>query len=138
MTIYIKIKAISSRKPIIDRLTFIVNPQLTDSNALISHIVRQNVQEYNQQTVDAPLFPHLTNIQITDKESTGRITFNDRKNENQQDEDAAIENALTSFKDGIFRMFINDQEIKPSQAIALNEGDEVTFIRLTMLSGRMW
>ena len=51
----------------------------------------------------------------------------------------AKENALQSFEDGLYRIFIGDNEIEGlNTAITLNEGDTLTFIKLTMLAGRMW
>jgi len=108
---------------------------IVTSNDLISRIVRNNVQNYNNKAIDAPLFPYLTEDAIADKAKSGKIGFGDRKNENVQDEDEAVENALSCFDDGIFRMFINDVEVGVNQPISLEEGAEITFIRLTMLTG---
>jgi len=50
----------------------------------------------------------------------------------------ARENALRSFDDGLFRIFINDEEVLADSKILLNENDSLTFLRLTMLAGRLW
>ncbi len=43
------------------------------------------------------------------------------------------------FEDGIFRIYLGTEELKkPEDLISLEEDSELTFIRLTMLSGRMW
>ena len=140
MTIYLKIKSLSKRRPHIDRVSFVIedNACITTSNALIEYIVRCNVDEYNKKTVDAPLFTYLTNDMLANGAKTGKIGFNDRRYENQQNMEEAIENALTCFNDGIFKLFINDLEIGFGEPVSLKEGDEITFIRLTMLTGRMF
>ena len=69
----------------------------------------------------------------------GKIAFGiiyGEKNPNIQE---AIDVAITAFQDGLFRVFINEEEIcELDEAINISEEDTVTFIRLTMLAGRMW
>ena len=44
-----------------------------------------------------------------------------------------------AFNDGLFRIFLNDNELSSlEEKIKLQENDKLTFIRLTMLSGRIW
>jgi len=80
----------------------------------------------------------LTDEALADGVKAGKTGFNDRKNENVQDPERAVENALSCFEDGIFRLFINDAEVGFSQSVLLEDGDEITFVRLTMLAGRLW
>ena len=138
MIVFIRIKSLAKRKPLIESVPFVIDAPVATSSALIEYIVRRNVDEYNKQVVDAPLFPYLTDDKLMDSASVGKVGFGDRKNENAQDADSAVENALTCFSDGIFRLFINDTEIGCSEAIQLSDGDEITIIRLTMLAGRLW
>ena len=138
MTVYVKVKALSKRQPLIDRVSFELPENITDSRSLIEYIVRRNVEEYNAKGVDAQLLPYLTSDDILDKEKTGKTGFGDRKNENRQNDADAVKNALLCFEDGIFRLFINDTEIGIDEEIALKNGDEITFVRLTMLAGRKW
>jgi len=51
MTIYLKIKALSKRKPLIERMTFNIDENPSTSNALIEYIVRRNpVRSANTQS----------------------------------------------------------------------------------------
>ena len=44
-----------------------------------------------------------------------------------------------AFNDGLFRIFLNNNELSSlEEKINLQENDKLTFIRLTMLSGRIW
>ena len=138
MTVYLKVKAIAKRRPLIERIPFDIDGPVCTSNELVALIVRRNVDAYNNKAVDAPLFPYLTNKALANGLKTGKIGFNDRKNENPQDTEKAVENALTCFGDGIFRLFINDAEKGFNEPVQLADGDEITFIRLTMLAGRLW
>ena len=138
MTIYLKVKALSKRKPIIDRVSFEITETITTAKALIEYIVRRNVQQYNNKPIDADILPYLTDDDMENGAQIGKIGFGDRKNENKQDADNAVKNALTCFEDGIFRLFIGDEEYGINDKISIKNGDEVTFIRLTMLAGRKW
>ena len=138
MTLYLKIKALAKRKPLIDRMPFVIDEKTSTSNALVEYIVRRNVDDYNKKAVDAPIFPYLSAETLENDAITGKVSFGDRKNEKAQDADKAVENALASFNDGIFRLYINDTEAVFNGPIELKEGDEITFIRLTMLAGRLW
>ena len=139
MNVYLKIKALAKRTPLIERVPFYidVNVTLSTSNKLVEYIVRRNVDDYNNKAVDAPLFPYLTGDQLANSVKTGKTGFNDRKNDKAQDVDEAVQNALSCFNDGLFRLFINDVEAGYSENIRLADGDEITFIRLTMLAGRI-
>ena len=54
-------------------------------------------------------------------------------------ETEAIINALQSYEDGIFRIFLDDAELgELSSSVQLKEESTLTFIRLAMLSGRLW
>jgi len=138
MRVYIKIKALAKRKPIIANEPFIIDKGIATSKDLIEHVVCHMVKAYNDKELDTPLLSYLTDDKITNGAKTGKIGFDERRNENVQDEKKAVENALTCFEDGIFRMFINNEEIEINQSIQIKDGDEITFIRLTMLAGRLW
>ena len=138
ITIYIKIKSIAKRKSVVAGIPFIVDGDIATSDGLVEHIVRQMVREYNLGATDKSLLPYLTDDEIANRERAGKIGFDERKNENNQDEDGAVENALLCFSDGIFRMFVNEEEVFMGQDVKLCEGDEITFVRLTMLAGRLW
>lgn len=136
--IFVKVKAISKRKPIINLLPYEIQEDITDINDLIAYIVKTNVKSYNEKKVDEPVFRYLTNEEIENSEVVGKIGFSDKKNDMLQDEDKAIENALQCFEDGIFRVLLNEKEIEFNNSINIKENDTFTFIHLTMLAGRLW
>ena len=94
MTVFVKVKSLAKRKPIIE-LEKIDIPTASTVTELISLLVAHYAQNQNLQT--------------------------------------AIDDALTCFEDGIFKIFINDEEA--TDRINLKENDEITIIRLTMLKG---
>ena len=49
------------------------------------------------------------------------------------------EHALQCFEDGIYRIFMDGKQLdRLDREITLGEDSELTFVRLTMLSGRLW
>ncbi|MBR6158433.1 MAG: hypothetical protein IKQ27_15870, partial [Lachnospiraceae bacterium] len=59
--------------------------------------------------------------------------------EKKPDLQQAIETALQAFEDGIYRVFLNEEELTAlDQQITLNAEDTLTFVRLTLLAGRMY
>ena len=51
----------------------------------------------------------------------------------------ACDNAIQCFEDGIYRIFLDDRPLLDLEEDIGGETDGMfTFVRLTMLSGRMW
>ena len=68
-----------------------------------------------------------------------QISFNLNYNDTKADLDKAQRNVALSFQDGLFRIFLNENELTDlNQTISLKENDTLIFIRLVMLAGRMW
>lgn len=54
-------------------------------------------------------------------------------------EEAAIENALQCFEDGMVAVFVDSTRIEELDCkLSLTEGSHVIFVKLTFLVGRMW
>ena len=78
-------------------------------------------------------------IRDRNKAVSGKVGFEVNYNGRPAAETEAIVNALQSYEDGIFRIFIDDTEAGGlSSPVVLKEETTLTFIRLTMLSGRLW
>lgn len=136
MKINIKIKAAGKRKAILEKHAYHLPEAPGSLQDLIGMIVTHEVAAYNQKKIDAPLMPYLTTEAYHDGEYVGKIGFNDRKNEQQQTRQTAIDNALLALEDGLYRVFINDDEATLNQPFILPDDATVTFIRLTFLAGR--
>lgn len=133
-------KAIGKKKPLIMHKSI----QITDLKQftleeLLTNIVKQQVQDFNQRTDNDNLIPFLLDETITEKSPSGKIGFNEIHNTTKADEKQAVENALLAFKDGIFCVFINDTELTSlTETITIQPNSIFTFVRLTFLSGRNW
>ena len=139
MKVYVNIKQIGKRKNKIDRKEYEIKGKIGIVKDLLIEFVTINVNEFNNGFTENDIVPYLTDKKINDLSDAGKISFGVDYNEQKQDLEKAIENALQSYEDGIYRIFVNDEEVGEIHSeVNLNENDELTFVRLTMLAGRMW
>lgn len=139
MQIYIYVKQLGKRRNVVDKKTIQLDKTPDNTAALIAGIVALQVREYNQRLEQCELLNYLTDEDIQIKAATGKINFGVNYNEMPGDMEKAIRNALQSFEDGIFRVFVDGKELESlEESVMLKEGSELTFVRLTMLAGRMW
>ena len=135
----INVKQIGKRKNKIDKKKYEISEKITTVKELLTEFVTINVNEFNNGFTENDIVPYLTDKKINDLSDAGKISFGVDYNEQKQDLEKAIENALQSYEDGIYRVFVNDEEMGEIDCeINLKENDELTFVRLTMLAGRMW
>lgn len=140
MKVKVNLKQIGQRKQKIAPVDFEYPTPPKTVRELIEFTVEICVNAYNErvragQGNEKP----LNEQQILDMAEVGKIAFGINYGEKEQDLGKAKENALQSFEDGLYRVFIGENELEGlDTAIALTEGDTLTFIKLTMLAGRMW
>ena len=139
MKIFVNVKQIGKRKNKIDKKKYEISEKITTVKELLTEFVTINVKEFNEGLTENDVVPYLTDEKINDLSDAGKISFGVDYNGKKQDLEKAIENVLQSYEDGIYRVFVNDEEIgKINDKMDLQENDELTFVRLTMLAGRMW
>lgn len=139
MKIFVNVKQIGKRKNKIDKKKYEISEKITSVKELLTEFVTINVNEFNNGFTENDIVPYLTDKKINDLSDAGKISFGVDYNGQKQDLEKAVENALQSYEDGIYRVFVNDEEMGEIDCeINLKENDELTFVRLTMLAGRMW
>ncbi len=81
----------------------------------------------------------LTKEEIDDQAQAGKVSFGVNYGEKHGDIEKARENAIQCFEDGIYRVFLDDSCLESlDQLIEIKKESIFTFVRLTMLTGRMW
>lgn len=139
MKVYINVKNINNRKKFLDNKEFFFDSRPQTLRELLEYIVTANVNQFNNRNREGIFLTYLTNNEVENQLAFGKVSFNEKYNLTNQDLKQAIENAILSFQDGIFRVLIGRKEIIDlDEQIELNEEDILTFIRLTMLTGRLW
>ncbi|WP_455715890.1 hypothetical protein [Anaerosporobacter sp.] len=139
MNVTIHMKSVAKRKNTINKITMNYSNKPATMQGLIEETVKICVTEYNERKDNEDLLIILTDENIRNQEITGKITFGRNYGEKKADTKDAIENALQCYKDGIVAIFVDGiRKEKLMDEIDIREGSEITFVRLAMLSGRMW
>ena len=139
MKVYVKLKSFGKRRPILDGISYIIPDGVITVKQLIEAIVVQEVDKYNERGVDEMLIPFLTEEEIENQSSVGKVGFGRLYSDKKVQPKKAKKTALLGFEDGLVRVLINDIEVVDlDEIITINENDSLTFIRLTFLSGRLW
>ena len=162
MIVKVNVKQIGKRKKVVDNIPFQYETVPETVEELITETVKICLDAYKKrvEAADTMICPQLccetsatsetsedsANISMLhSKESIeemaeiGKIAFGISYGEKVPDEKEAEDTAITAFEDGLYRIFSNGEELSDlQQSIVLNEDTELTFIRLTMLAGRIW
>ncbi len=106
---------------------------------LIEESVKSCIEAYKARANSAKTPTPLTDEQFDGMREIGKFAFGVHYNENAIDEAKAIAAAIDAVTDGLVRVFKGNDEITElDEKIEITEGNVFTFVRLTMLSGRMW
>lgn len=106
---------------------------------LIEESVKSCISAYKARANNSKNPTPLTDEQFDGMKEIGKFAFGVHYNENETDEHKTIQTAIDAVTDGLVRVFKGNDEITDLDAeIEISEGDVFTFVRLTMLSGRMW
>ncbi len=139
MHIFVSVKHIGKRINVVKPVDFIIDCVPATVGELIRASVRTCVREYNKR------IECKGNGDIMDKDTesalarAGKIAFGLTFSDKEADMDKAIKTAMQGYRDGLFRVFLGEQELSDeNESISVTEQSEITFIRLTMLAGRMW
>jgi hypothetical protein len=148
--LFVQVKQIGKRKPLIEKQSIEIPDTIQNLRQLITQIVRERVEEFNQKDDQGNWTKYLTNhnhnnndpnenIDLDIVAESGKIGFDAKYNSKKQDPDKAVEAALIAFEDGLFRVFCGDNELTSlDNTVTFSNGNTLTFVRLTMLAGRLW
>lgn len=137
--IKVNIKQLGKKRSKIAEVPFVLENTPSTVGELIKEAVHTCVSEYNERVKKGEDAAPLSSDEINEMSEIGKIAFGINYGGKCADEKAALENALQSYEDGLYRIFMGENELGAlSDSISLSENDSVTFIRLTMLTGRLW
>lgn len=139
MNIQVNLKSLGRRKASVKSVTCRIKGHPATLRELILSVVEAEVEEYNQRMEDSELLVCLTREEIDHKARTGKIGFGVNYGEKKADLAVAQENAIQCFEDGIYRIFLDGEPLEALDVpLQITEKGVFTFVRLTMLAGRMW
>ncbi len=106
---------------------------------LIEECVATCVSLYEERKKNKNEYRDFSDEEWQEMKSLGKFSLGFYEDDKKIDIKKATERAIESVSDGLVRIFCGDVELKGlDEKIELREGDTLTFIRLAMLSGRMW
>lgn len=139
MNIKVNLKQLGKRRDKISGEDFYIENSPKDVREFICEVVHTCVCSYNDRVNSGDNASVISSEKIDKMSELGKIAFGINYGGKKADETEAVQTALQAFEDGLFKVFSGDRELTElSESIKVMEGDSFTFIRLTMLSGRMW
>ena len=136
MKVYISAKQIKKRGNQIAAIPYELRTVPDTLRQLISILVSDGVECYNQRLLAKEDTATLTKDDIDSMSQIGKIGFGIPFGSREANLQDAQETALQGFKDGLYRVFIGEREIESlDAAMELQEEDTITIIRLVMLTG---
>ncbi len=139
MKIYVKLTSVGKRRPVLENTPYELPEGILTMRELIAAIVCSEVEKFNDRGTDHMLVSFLTETEIMDQSISGKVGFGRLYSDRKADAEKAVETALIGYEDGLYRVLIGEKEVSGlDTAVALCEGDVLTFIRLTFLAGRLW
>lgn len=106
---------------------------------LIGEAVKTCIVSYRERGSRGKDPTPLTEEVYQGMQEMGKFAFGVHYNDNEIHEGKALEAALEAVQDGIVRVFHGEEELTElDKELEIMEDDLFTFVRLTMLSGRLW
>lgn len=135
--ITINLKRLGKKK--IYKQPYIIKETIYTLKDLIRVCVITEVERFNEKTENKSLLQFLTPADIQKQSEKGKIGFGELHNTQKAEVEESLENAFLAHKDGLFVVFIDDEEVEDlDQDILVTEHTNITFIRLTFLTGTYW
>lgn len=152
MKIRVNVKQMGKRKPSVEERLCEIAGHPASVRELIEAVVTSEVEAYNHRLETAgecvredafpregELLKYLTREEIQDQAGKGKISFGAVYGEKPAELKSAIDNAVQSFEDGIYRIFLDNRPLEFLDERLKITGENVfTFVKMTMLTGRMW
>jgi hypothetical protein len=102
-------------------------------------MVAQQLKALQDKNNEAEWLAYLMPEDIQEQGEAGKVGFGAIYNEGVPDIEGAMDTAITAYEDGLFKVFLNDEELQGlDEPLIIQEDDNVVFIRFTMLAGRLW
>ena len=147
MELKVQIKQAGSRSSKITSATLLLSEVPQTVGELISFAAKSTYYTFKTKSELTEAFQkgNLSSViiypeqSIADMAASGKIAFDFPLQNEKITEQNAVNTALEAFDDGLIALFIDDQRFEnKNQPLTLTGNETITFIKLTMLAGRMW
>ena len=138
----ISARALGKRKPLVPDWQVPWPPDEKDDGEpltlrqLITRVVLQEVEAFKKRQEDRQIVRILTERQIEEGLTKGRVDSDGRSLHQPVDPDAAVATALQAFEDGLYLVILDGEEQRElDREIFLQSDSHLVFVRLVMLAG---
>lgn len=139
MRLRVNVKQAGKRRPVVREELLEISDGISTLRDLIQDVTERRVKAWNERTEKDLILRVLSAEETESGARLGKLAFGEPMNRAQQDSEAAVNHALQSFEDGFYCVFVGEKRIEIlDEPIFLKEESVLTFVRLTMLTGRMF
>ena len=135
-TITVSAHQLGSKKAILTDLHVDISPATALTlRGVLTSVVEEQVRAYENRQAANSLLRILSPEEINQGRAAGKVDLGDHAVQ-PIDPQQAIDTALLGFTDGLYFVFIDDQQIEQlDQVVTLNPDSRLKFIRLVALAG---
>ena len=109
-------------------------PQTRES--LLTHLVGEEVRRYRERQESVGVLRVLTLQELKAGAAAGKITVSPQERGGEVDLGEAVRVALTAFRDGLYYVFVDDEQIEAlDRPLSLKPDSTLLLLRLTALAG---
>ncbi|WP_128100403.1 hypothetical protein [Paenibacillus sp. DCT19] len=139
MNVWVTVKSLGKRKPALAKQATELPETTGTLRQLISNMVTLQIQALEDKKSQVEWLAYLMPEEIESQRAAGKVGFGAINHEGVPELQQAIETAVLAHEDGLYKVFVNEEEVHQlDEPLTLREGDELVFIRFTMLAGRLW
>ena len=146
MRLRVNVKHVGKTKQGVEEMVCAVRGCPGTVRELILAVVDAQVSEYNRRVelaqdsgVENGVLACLTREEIGERAQGGKVGFGVNYGGRKADLEKARVHAVQGCEDGIYRVFMDGRGLEElDEGIVVTEESVFTFVRLTMLTGRMW
>ncbi|WP_024480332.1 hypothetical protein [Cellulophaga baltica] len=133
----IQLKRLGKKKVKQFPLTFESTPKTLKE--LLEACVKNQVEAFNKKRLEVNVVGFLSPTEIQEQAESGKVDFGELANKDLAVVQEAIDNVMVAFKDGLFVVFVDGDEITMIEApLTLTDESVIAFIRMTFLVGSYW
>ena len=137
MELTLQLKRLGKKK--VKEVPFTLEDNPKNLEELLIGCVKHQVEAYNKKRTEVNVIGFLSPAEIQEQAQSGKVDFGDINNTDLANLQKAIGTVLLGFKDGLFVVFVDDEEITDLKApLQLTSNSIIAFIRLTFLVGTYW
>ncbi|SHJ19995.1 hypothetical protein SAMN04488096_11065 [Mesonia phycicola] len=137
MELTLQLKRLGKKK--VKQIPFTLEETPKNLEELLIGCVKNQVEAFNKKRLEVNVIGFLTPAEIQEQAQSGKVDFGEINNTDLANLDKAIENVLLAFKDGLFVVFVDDEEITDvKKPLQLTPESVIAFIRMTFLVGTYW